>query len=260
MSVTKPKILVVDDEAQVRSLLRKCFEKESYTVIEAANCEMTLQAVNEQDIDLITLDVNLDGEDGLGLASRIRAVSSVPIIMVSGKGELIDTVVGLEVGADDYISKPFELREVVARVKSALRRSQLSKQNAPMRHSAELATTNVSQLKAGSGRQYRFSGCVLCSKTRDLKNTEGRNCNLTSAEFNLLEVLVSHAHQVLSRDQIMDSVKGMDWNPNDRTIDNQIARLRKKLDGMGIENAIRTVRGSGYQFTPDVKTGETTPV
>jgi DNA-binding response OmpR family regulator len=238
----KRTILVVDDEPSVRRVLRKCFETECYEVIEAANSEQTLAAISDIHVDLITLDVNLAGEDGLWLAQKIRVFSSIPIIMVSGKGELIDTVVGLEVGADDYITKPFELREVLARVKSALRRSRLNQTSSEQRSTARSAATGV----------FLFSGCTLSSSTRDLTRSDGERCELTTAEFKLLEALVTHARQVLSRDQIMDTLKGSEWNPNDRTIDNQVARLRKKLDAIGVVRAIKTVRGAGYQFTHNV--------
>ncbi|NND90091.1 MAG: response regulator transcription factor [Granulosicoccus sp.] len=243
MPTHKPLILVVDDDVAVRRVLRRCFETESYLVSEAGDSAQTLEILKDQPVDLITLDINLDGEDGLQLARTIRGFSAVPIIMVSGKGELIDTVVGLEVGADDYITKPFELREVLARVKSALRRSMLN--SAPVRDA-------VTTPRRGDPVQFRFAGCTLCTRTRDLQDAHGNTCELTTAEYKLLEALLRHPHQVMSRDQIMDMIKGTQWNPSDRTIDNQVARLRRKLESIGAPSAIKTIRGSGYQFTLEV--------
>lgn len=246
MNTHKPQILIVDDEAPIRKVLRKCFESELYQVFEADNRQSTVDALSEHAIDLITLDVNLDGDDGLALAREIRSTSNVPIIMVSGKGDLIDTVVGLEVGADDYIRKPFELREVLARAKSALRRSQLN---------AAIVTPSSTTRKTApeNGKLLCFDNCVLSSASRDLTASDGTRFDLTTSEYNLLQLLASHAQQVLSRDQIIDKVKGTDWNPTDRTVDNQIARLRKKLNDVGISHAIKTVRGTGYQFTRSVE-------
>ncbi len=245
MNTHKPQILVIDDEAPVRKVLRKCFESEHYSVFEAEDRQSALDALGKHTIDLITLDVNLDGEDGLALAKEIRSTSVVPIIMVSGKGELIDTVVGLEVGADDYISKPFQLREVLARAKSVLRRSQLNGSIA--------RPSNYTQTEdCKDAKHLCFDNCVLSSASRDLTSPDGTRFDLTTSEYNLLQLLASHAQQVLSRDQIIDNVKGTDWNPTDRTVDNQIARLRKKLNAIGISHAIKTVRGTGYQFTRPV--------
>ena len=234
-------LLVVDDEASVRKLLRRLFVMESYKVVEAHDRQSTLDILNSETVDLITLDVNLDGEDGLELLREIRANSIVPIIMVSGKGELIDTVVGLEVGADDYICKPFEHRDVLARVKSALRRSKLNQQ------------TPMDQAPDPAARYLSFGDFTLDESTRDLTASDGMHHSLTTAEYDLLFALVSHPQQIMSRDQLMDVIKGSDWHPTDRSIDNQIARLRKKLDTLGIDNAITTVRGIGYQFSLPVQ-------
>jgi len=238
MTVFAPTLLVVDDEASVRKLLRRLFTMESYKVLEAHDRQSTLDILDTETIDLITLDVNLAGEDGLALARDIRARSVVPIIMVSGKGDLIDTVLGLEVGADDYICKPFEHREVLARVKSALRRSSLNNSNTPM-----------PQVPDSTSPHLVFSDFSLHESTRDLTASDGTRHPLTTAEYNLLSALASHPQCIMSRDQIMDAIKGSDWQPTDRTIDNQVARLRKKLDTLGIDDAIKTVRGMGYQFT-----------
>lgn len=233
-------VLVVDDEAPVRKLLRRCFESEQYVVHEAASGKELFECLEAESIDLITLDLSLGDKNGLDLARQIRAKSNVGIIVVSGKGDLIDTVVGLEMGADDYISKPFELREVLARSRSVLRRTR----NTP---SDETTSTSVKQES-----HYKFAHWILTCSKRSLTHDNGTDCELTSAEFDLLTALVQHAGMVMSRNQIMDCLKGHDWNPNDRTIDNQVARLRKKIDPDGKLKAIKSVRGVGYVFTLDV--------
>ena len=238
MGVHTPNLLIVDDEASVRKLLRRLFIRESYTVMEAHDKQSTLDILATQPVDLITLDVNLAGEDGLELAREIRARSIVPIIMVSGKGDLIDSVVGLEVGADDYICKPFEQRDVLARVKSALRRSGMNNAQKPIHPES-----------CPAYHRLVFNGYELHESTRDLAGPDGTRYPLTTAEYNLLYALASHAQRIMSRDQIMDAIKGSDWHPTDRTIDNQISRLRKKLNTLGVGDTIKTVRGMGYQFT-----------
>ena len=249
------KILVVDDETSVRTLLRRCFEMEAFEVIEADCGAEMMAALDAGGIDLITLDLKLGGEDGLQLAREIRSRFTTPIIMVSGKGELIDRVVGLELGADDYIAKPFELREVLARVRSVLRRATL----APDTRSDALPQGRQAVEVTEGARRYLFSGCALCTRTRELTARDGSLCELTTGEFDLLVIFLRRAHQALNRDQIMDALKGNDWNPNDRTIDNHVARLRKKLETAGAPRAIKTIRGIGYQFTADVVVKKSSP-
>lgn len=239
MPQSSGQILIVDDEAPVRKLLRKCLEKEGFQIHEAANGAEMHAAIESHSIDLVTLDISLDGEDGLDLARELRANSQVPIIMVSGRGELIDTVVGLEVGADDYISKPFQLREVVARVRAVLRRYQ--------------ATSAQNNTPDKNNHRYCFSNWTLDKSTRELFDADGLPVPITSGEFDLLLLFVNAPRRVLSRDQIMDSLRGNEWLPNDRTIDNQVARLRKKLqEPAGNTSLIKTVRGTGYLFTAEV--------
>lgn len=240
MSENSASVLVVDDEASIRKLLRRCFESEHYEVHEASNSKELFALMDSKSIDLITLDLSLGDENGLDLARQIRAKSAVGIIVVSGKGELIDTVLGLEMGADDYISKPFELREVLARARSVLRRTQKT--------TAKSSSASTMDKPAS----YQFAHWTLTPSKRCLEDQDGNECELTSAEFDLLSVLVKHAGIVLSRSQIMDELKGHDWNPNDRTIDNQVARLRKKIDPQSDLKVIKSVRGIGYVFTAEV--------
>lgn len=232
-------ILIVDDDAQIRRMLRRMFEGEGYEVSEAAGASDARSAIAGGGIDLITLDLNLGGEDGLIFARELRERSKIPIVMITGKGDMIDRVVGLEMGADDYISKPFHLREVLARIRSVLRRSLASGGSAPV--------------EGQLGERYRFADWTLDMTARELASAEGGRCELTSGEFDLLALFVKRPGRVLTRDQIMDLMKGHDWNPNDRTIDNQIVRLRKKIEADPKDpRIIKTVRGAGYTFAVPV--------
>jgi two-component system, OmpR family, response regulator len=232
-------ILVVDDEAEVRTLLRKCFEREGFQVAEAKDGGEMRACIDARPISLITLDLTLGGEDGLELAREVRAKCNIPIIMISGKGDTIDRVVGLELGADDYISKPFQLREVLARVRAVLRR-----------YGAEAPTAHA----ALAHERYAFEGMVLDITGRELARGEGKPLELTTAEFNLLEIFVKRPHRVLSRDNIMDLLKGHEWSPLDRSIDALVGRLRKKIEpDPDHPRLIKTVRGVGYAFTADAK-------
>ncbi|MCB1505037.1 MAG: response regulator [Hyphomicrobiaceae bacterium] len=233
-------ILIVDDDQKVRLLLRRCFEGEGFRVTEASRGADVSRLIDAGKYDLVTLDLTLPDIDGLSVARLIRERSDVPIIMVTGKGDLIDRVIGLEVGADDYISKPFHLREVLARVRAVLRRSQTDR-----RRPAETKEAN---------RALAFDRFVLDLDMRELRDETGAACPLTTAEFSLLEIFVQHANRVLTRDQIMDLLKGNEWSPLDRSIDNLVARLRRKIEAAETEaSLIKTVRGLGYIFTARVR-------
>ena len=230
-------ILVVDDDPKVRLLLRRCFEGEGFRVSEAANGADAERIVGGDPPDLVTLDLALPDIDGLSVARDIRSRSDVPIIMVTGKGETIDRVVGLEIGADDYVAKPFHLREVLARVRAVLRRAE-GRREEPV----------VEQDRLG------FDGWVLDLRRRELTRPGGDPCLLTTAEFGLLEVFVTHPNRVLSRDQIMDLMKGQSWSPLDRSIDNLVAKLRRKLESEADSSElVKTVRGLGYLFAGHVR-------
>lgn len=235
---SKTRILVVDDDAKIRTLLRRLFEGEGWEVSEASCRDEVRGQLAERRVDLVTLDLMLGGEDGLTIARELRQESNVPIIMVSGKGDTIDRVVGLELGADDYITKPFHVREVLARVRAVLRRTE------------ESAAPNVT---IATREAFCFGGFVIDLSKRELRGPDGALVPLTTAEFALLEVFVRNVNRVLSRDRIMDLTKGHEWNPLDRTIDNHVARLRKKIE-RDPDNPlfIKTVRGIGYSFTTDI--------
>ena len=233
-------ILVVDDDAGVRKLLRQCFESDGYSVREAACAHGVQKALAQETIDLITLDLNLEDDNGLEIAQEVRKSSDVPIIMVTAKGDLIDRVVGLEIGADDYVSKPFHVRELLARVHSVLRRR-------------DGGRARGSAVDASEPRELCFAGFKADPDRLELKNAEGQIVELTSGDFRLLNIFLERPRRVLSREQIMDFLNGPGWSPLDRTIDNQIARLRKKIETEpGSPKLIKTVRGVGYIFTPDV--------
>ena len=235
-------ILVVDDDPQVRRLLRRCLETEGYDVREASTGADVERLLNDTQFDLITLDLALGSDDGLMIARDIRAKSQVPIIMVTGKGDTIDRVVGLEIGADDYITKPFHVREVLARVRSILRRTLAAEKPKALTKTQSDETDTV-----------RFGDWTFDMAKRELTSGDGVPCDLTTGEFELLKTLIKHANRVLSRDQIMDLLKGNSWNPTDRTIDNQIVRLRKKIEPCSERQTfIKTVRGVGYTFTADL--------
>lgn len=240
--IQNSRILVVDDDEKVRLLLRRCFEPEGYEVREAADGDAMRAAMQETDFDLITLDLNLGREDGLSLAREIRSISDVAIIMVTGKGDLIDKVVGLEVGADDYIAKPFHVREVLARVRSVLRRSE----SKPSPAKPAIAAQN--------NRRFKFDRWSVDFERMELCDDARNKQVLTSGEFALLEVFVTSPGRILSRDLLMDNLKGEEWAANDRSVDNQIARLRKKIERDSANpEIIKTVRGAGYSFTVSVR-------
>lgn len=240
------RILIVDDEEAVRLLLRDCFELEGFVVDEAAT-GIELMAKMAAAPDLITLDLNLGGENGLELARQVRARCNVPIVMITGKGDTIDRVVGLEMGADDYITKPFHLREVLARARAVLRRYEGS-----IVHSVR--PTNAAGVVAPLGDRFTFDGWTLDIAKRELKSVEGSIVELTTAEFNMLEIFVNRPARVLSRDNIMDLLKGHEWSPMDRSIDSLLVRVRRKVEPTPeTPRLIKTVRGIGYVFAADVR-------
>jgi two-component system, OmpR family, response regulator len=229
-------ILVVDDDPKVRTLLRRSLEGEGFSVLEAKDGREAQTHLGGHAIALITLDVGLGSESGFDLARDIRRDHNVPIIMLTGRGDAIDRVVGLELGADDYLVKPFELRELIARVRAVLRRS------------------SAAEPTATSSNRFLFESWEFDVAHRSLSRESGEEVELTTAEFNLLEAFVKRPRRVLSRDNIMDLLKGHDWSPLDRSIDNLVARLRKKIESdPDHPRLVKTVRGVGYVFGADVK-------
>ena len=238
-----PHILVVDDDDAMRMLLRDCFELEGFQVSEARDGQELAAQLAAGVPDLITLDLKLGGENGLELAQKIREKRNVPIVMITGKNDTIDRVVGLELGADDYIGKPFHVREVLARVRAVLRRYQ----SAP-------AEADAGEATATSGECYTFGEWVLDLPRRELRSLTGVSHDLTTAEFNMLEIFVRRPARVLSRDNIMDLLKGHEWSPFDRSIDALIVRVRRKIEPEpDAPRMIKTVRSVGYVFAIEVK-------
>lgn len=228
-------LLVVDDDPRIRQMLTRYFEDEGYVVRAASNGPEMRASLRQENIDIILLDWVLPGgEDGLDLAREIRAQSDIPIIMLTGRDDVVDRIVGIEVGADDYIAKPFHLREVHARLKSILRR----RQQAPRGRENEPSDV------------IRFEGWQLDIGKRQLLSADNNEVELTAGEFDMLVVFSRHAGRVLSREFLMESTRGRNLEVYDRTIDAQIARLRKKIEADPAHpRLIKSVRGVGYVFT-----------
>lgn len=240
------KILVVEDDARIRTLLRNVMEHEGYSVLEAENARQVMDLIKSSCISLITLDIHLGADNGLELAREIRRLSRVPIIMITGKDDVIDRVVGLEIGADDYITKPFHVREVIARIRSVLRRT-----SQPAETTQQTTFVDAPVVESS---EFCFDGMTAIPDRLELLDRSGADCGLTSGDFKLLLVFLERAKRVLSRDQLMDLTGGVEWSPLDRTIDNQIARLRKKIErDPSNPKLVKTVRGVGYTFACDVQ-------
>tara|TARA_R110001583_G_C5644305_1_gene408163 strand:+ start:149 stop:859 length:711 start_codon:yes stop_codon:yes gene_type:complete len=232
-------ILVVDDEPTSRHILAGYFESEGYLVREAQTAEQAEAILEEETIDLILLDIRMPGKDGLTLTRELRVNSDIGIILVTMRQDDVDRIVGLECGADDYVTKPFNPREVLARAKNLIQRVQQLRQ-------LRLAVT--------SGDSYRtFNGWTLDVNLRRLIYLDDEKVQLTDGECQLLMALISHAGVAMTRDDLMDKIRNREWLPNDRTIDVLIGRLRRKLrDDSADPNIIITVHGTGYLFNPKV--------
>ena len=232
-------LLVVDDDPDIRDLLSEYLEGLGYAVTTAESAESMRAALGEAVPDVILLDVGLPGEDGLSLARYVRERFEVGIIMVSGAGETVDRIIGLEVGADDYVAKPFDLRELHARIKSVLRRYQRSAE-------AEAAKS------AEATRRVRFGTATLDLDSCQLFGPDGAEVPITAMEFELLKVFAERPNRPLSRDQLLNLTQNRDWDPYDRSIDIRIARLRPKVEPDPAKpTVLKTVRGMGYMFVPN---------
>jgi DNA-binding response OmpR family regulator len=226
-----PHLLVVEDEEDIVALIERYFRNNGFWVTAARDGAAMREVLARQAIDVVLLDLGLPNEDGLELCRYLRSHWHGAIVMVTGRGDSVDRVVGLELGADDYVTKPFELRELLARVRSVLRR---------MRAPAPAVLP---------GTSIEFSGFVLDLRRRALADPAGIEVALTTGEFDLLKVLVEHADRVLTRDQIMGYLHGRDAGPFDRSIDVQVGRLRRKLETDPSQpQLIKSVRGSGYML------------
>ena len=231
-------ILVVDDQQEICDVVQEYLAGEGYRVSTASDGAGMRRVLTQSPVDLVILDLVLPGEDGLTLARSLRSGSAIGIIILTGRGETVDRIIGLEMGADDYLPKPFHLRELLARVKSVLRRVQSRIGN----------NLQLNRLHA------RFAGWNLDLSSRELWSPIGEEVRLTTGEFDLLAAFVNNANQVLSRDRLLDLARNREAGPFDRTIDVQVGRLRRKLaDDPHNPSLIKTVRGSGYIFTPSVE-------
>jgi len=232
METAAARVLVVDDDPGMRSLLEAYLGDSGFSVETAMDGAVMWQILEGGMPDAIVLDLMMPGEDGLSLARRLRSQSNVPILMLSARGEEIDRVVGLEMGADDYLAKPFSPRELLARLRALLRRSQVQQDPQPQ---AAHPGFGPYQLDVDSHRLTR----------------DGAEVKLSSAEFALLRIFIEHPLRVLSRDTLIDMLKGYERNPFDRSVDTRVTRLRRKIESNPGEPVyIRTVRGEGYLFNP----------
>ena len=240
------RILVVEDEAALGRSMRRFLEQEGYVVSVADSGASARRLVRRSEFDLILLDLKMPDEDGLSLLKLFQETTGVPVIVVSGRAKAVDRVLGLEMGADDYVTKPFNLRELQARIKAVLRRTASD----PQSRTTQQGEQKVSKL-------VRFADWELDLSERNLRAPDGSRVDLTTGEFRLLEAFVNHPSRVLSRDQLLDWASNRDWTPFDRSIDTQIQRLRKKIEqDPRHPDLIRTVRGAGYMFTPKVQVRE----
>lgn len=236
-------VLIVDDESRIRALLRRYLLEEGFRVSDAGDGTAMRAVLAREAIDLVLLDLMMPGEDGLSLARHIRQQSDIPIIMLTGKGDLIDRVAGLETGADDYISKPFEFRELLARIRSVLRRTARP----------ALASSTITSAAAGenTSKVLVFEGWQLDLFRRELHRATGGSVALTTGEFELLLAFAKNPNRVLNRNQLIDLVKGREWAAYDRGIDTQVMRLRKKIEADPRQpRLIKTVRGAGVIYSP----------
>lgn len=227
-------ILIVDDDELVRYTLKEYLTEEGFRVSPADSAKTAREILGREKIDIILLDIRMPGEDGLSFTRDIRSHSNVPIILITGRGMDVDKIIGLELGADDYLTKPFNERELLARVHNILRRAETP------------SDPQTSDIKS-------FLGWTLDIGKRRLTSPKGEDVRLTRGEFHLLAAFVESRNRVLTRDYLLDAVSGREWAPNDRTIDVMVRQLRKKMeDDPDNPEIIVTVHGVGYSFAPDV--------
>ncbi|MEZ5560295.1 MAG: response regulator [Pseudomonadales bacterium] len=234
MTPETARLLVVDDDPEIRELIEEYLSKQGFLVTCVDSGESMVAYLADHAVDLIVLDLMLPGEDGLTLARRLKSETDIPIIIVSAQGDDVDRIVGLEVGADDYVAKPFNPRELLARVRAVLRRVRRAEEGV-----------------AVSGQSVRFGPYVLDLASHQLSR-EGIQVPLTSGEFDLLAILAEHPNKVLHRDRILDLLTGAERSPFDRSIDVRVTRLRSKIEPDPSKPVyIKTIWGKGYMFCPD---------
>ncbi len=232
-------ILIVDDHREIRDLVARALTKEGFRVTAVADGKAMRKALADGRFDLILLDLMLPGDSGLVLCREVRATSNIPIIMVTAKGEEVDRVVGLELGADDYLPKPFGTRELIARINAVLRRARSDGDHA--------------QQRGAKAKRYAFERWVLDLDARELIRSDGVSVALSTGEFDLLVAMVERPQRVLTREVLLDLARGRSAGAFDRSIDTQVSRLRKKLEvDPSDPRIIQTVWGGGYRFAPEV--------
>ncbi len=232
---TQPHVLVCDDEEEVREMLSEYLMRRGFAVSTASDAVSLRAAIAEKTINAIVLDINMPGEDGLSALRSLRAENDVPVIMLTATAEVVDRILGLEMGADDYLGKPVDLRELEARLKTVLRRRGSSTDDAKEAGSVE--------------GKIQFGPCTLDLESALLFGPDGEEISITSMEFSLLKVFANNRGRVLNRDQLLDQAHDRDWDPFDRSIDIRISRLRRKIEPNAQKpEVIRTVRGIGYIF------------
>lgn len=238
-SASLGRVLIVDDEPQIVSVVSAYLEAHGLSVRSATDAIGALAIPDTLDFDVILLDLGLPDADGLGLMQELRRRWRSPVIIVSGRGESVERIVGLELGADDYVVKPFDLRELLARIRCVMRRMRKESDETRVEHNA-----------------YAFDGLRLDKVARQLSGRNGESIEITTGEFELLRMLLEHPQQVLSRDQLMNATHGRDAGPYDRAIDVQIGRLRRKIEtDPAAPRLIKSVRGVGYVFAVAVRRG-----
>jgi two-component system, OmpR family, response regulator len=232
-------ILVIDDDPQIRALLKEYFEENLLRVSVASNGEEMSKVLNDEAVDLVVLDLRLAGEDGMSIARSLRDQSSIPIVMLTGVRDEADRVMGLELGADDYVTKPFSPRELLARIRTVLRRTK---------------STSLGAAREREIRAYRFGRFELNLRTRRLNQLDGGHIVLTNGEFNLLAALLAAPERILTRDQLLEASRVYDNEVYDRAIDIQVLRLRRKIEPNPSQpKFIVTERGAGYMFCAPVE-------
>ena len=237
MATASPNILVVEDDRETRALIAKYLRANACRVTTANDGREMVRAMADRRVDLLILDVMLPGEDGLSLCRKVRAASQTPIIMLTARGEDVDRIVGLEMGADDYLAKPFNPRELLARINAVLRRQ----------GAAQTASTT------SGATALVFQGWRIDLRLRELRNPAGARVAMTSAEFDLLQTFCERSGRVLSRDSLLDLTQGRNAGSFERSIDVLVSRIRRKIEPDPIEpSLIKTVRSGGYMFTPTV--------
>jgi two-component system OmpR family response regulator len=231
-------VLLVEDDIEISTMLREVLSESGFSASTATSAVEMDDVLGREEIDLIVLDIMLPGENGISVCNRLRKVSTVPIIMLTALGEDVDRIVGLEIGADDYVTKPFNSRELVARIRALLRR------------------THIESPAGNRMRALRFSGWRVNPATRQVHNPEGMRVTMTSAEFDLLLAFCQNPGRILSREQLLDLTHGGLAGPIERSVDVHVSRIRQKIEPDPREpSLIKTVRLGGYMFTPMVEPG-----